>query len=447
MASSNSTGTDIASQRAVNAIQFSRLILMLAAAVSVFLTLAAVIRKTETHDGLIFASNRAASEDNLFQAITLENSNVLYIRQGDPFYKSVRDFAIEKNPDAKNAQLLVVRAKREGSRFVAQELVATDNSSSLSAIDKYVLPSSAQSAETVILPSAVIMGLLIAGLKWLIRVPIYLWYSGASALAGYQYFAHCPTCPHTLVVGIPASFWGVVLFGIMALISLRSPFSTSLTNIAICAAGTSSLLWQIVVNYGAGTACSSCISIAFISAVAMGSLPKSFERGRMLSLLIPTASVTAACMLIASRDPFSSINEQSTHKLANKPFSMPVVNGRQAKDIGLILPTGRFAVAVIATGCDPCHDALNFFARHPDIALTVARIDHRVDGEPAGTLHVTPGLLQQTPTFLFIDEKGHIVGQRIGWSDAKDWQDALLRDTKQFLSERESAEGKKGEVR
>lgn len=415
-------------------ISSARLLLVLVASASIFSILSARLSHSSEDEGLIIASRRSTAEDTLYQAIARSKDNVTYVREGDPFFDSVRNFVLSQRKDASSASLYIVRAVKKDGRFVARELVATNVEDSTSAVSGFAGSEEAP-MEALLIPSAIVVGLIFGGVALLAKVPVFLYLSAATVLSGYQYYAHCPTCPDTTVAGIPASHIGVAVFGLLSLLSTVQPVGGTMRSSLIGGIVFGVLGWQAFQNQASLAACMPCVAIAFLGALALGGLPQTDAKFGLKAAAIPIFGLVASLCLVMARDPSpveSGAIAGFEGQIADRGFALKGVVGRPASEIGLSLPPKRTVVVVVATGCDPCHDAMDFLSRRPDIPVMVAETNSAATTEQV--MRIPSGILRQTPTFLLVEADGTIAGERIGWSDDSDWQKAFVRDTTQFLS-------------
>ncbi len=409
---------------------------------SMFIIVWARMSHASSERGLVIASKRDYSEDSLFQTVAKEQRNVVYVREGDPFYQTVTDYIVSKHPDAAKARLLVIGAVKKNGRFVAQDLLATDQQESMSVLAQYATAEAEPPLSALLLPTAVVAGLLFSGL--FAKIPHFALFALAAILSGYQYYAHCPTCPDTMIASIPASFLGIAVFSLLSVLSLINFKSQVLKNICIICILSTVLLWQLYMNHVTLSACVPCIVIALVGGISAGNLPKNIPAYSRFFALAPVSGIIAACLLVLSRDSFAMRANAIAGfegQIHDSAFEMQGVVGKPISELGITLPPQKTILAVVATGCEPCHDALEYLARRPDITVLVAETGP--PSKDSSALRVPAGLWQQTPTFLMIGADGKIAGERVGWSDDPGWQDAFARESKQFLSGPENVSDKR----
>jgi len=287
-----------------------------------------------------------------------------------------------------------------------------------------------RSVESQRLPAVYLGTVAGAALGMLLGPSLWVFLAGLTIAAGaavQKLVAGCPTCE-------PSSFMGfrVEALGAGVLTAAAMALGAGFVTPMILALLTSlTILGQVAATLAAGTDCVACsvvaggcslVSFAFASREATP-----LSRRPWNVVLSPL--VVAAAWILTPRTPApasADLLRSSTSWL-----------GKDVRELGdfEVPRKGRRLVIVWSRGCRPCAEALERLALEPDLSPDLylglpPGGSARARGEKSVQLR---GMLDQTPAFFVVDERGTVLSEYKGWAFDKGWEDQFVKTLRHDL--------------
>lgn len=267
--------------------------------------------------------------------------------------------------------------------------------------------------------------------------------AGASVLAIMKSVDACPTCPKVTILGVDAGWMGFVFLITLALTAmvLRNPKLTVPILLLGCFAVNS---WQLIAIQSNQMQCSYCMIIALMVAFGLSSQDSSLTSthpGLKLSWsLLPLALGTfSAGFLHFTKGEFRNQEPKALTALG-MPKKTKIHN---IIELGIKPNNQRRIMYIAAAGCPSCENGLNTI-----LALAGDRIELWFVGDAPPTRGNNWHKVEQdekvtnTPSTLFVDEKGEVKHLINGYSSDNLWTRNLDQEIGKFFASGQKKETK-----
>lgn len=279
-----------------------------------------------------------------------------------------------------------------------------------------------------LIPLAVMVGITLGFLVPLAGNWLGPWMFGVAGVAFVKLATDCSTCPQATIFGIDAALLGGGLFALTGLSFLALPGAAPRSITAAVLA--SATLWQVLSAWNLKEFCLPCTTVALASSWAATSALTGRESQNsapsLLSRTLPwLAAVSIAFLVYLAAAPPEVPEAQARTTSLGMPKHIKIGN---LKELGLPAFGHPVALYVGHDGCHPCMEGLAAIDAIDLKGLTfVYTGDTPPDTKREWTRLPNDKLIGITPSVIFADAKGNVVGQEFGFATSTEYLEGFSK--------------------